>query len=181
MADEPRASPVALSAAVAGLVAAATALAVVGLSSRRDDPAPVAAPIRPREAVDLEPILSELRTLREAVTRLQAIDANGKSSPLILRSEAPGSPVPPTRERGEAQVPAGNHALAEDAAERWDEEDGFRRTWLFRPARDVLRWLGAPTDVVANEDGRETWIYRNPEGSGSVWFHFHDGRLIGVE
>jgi len=54
----------------------------------------------------------------------------------------------------------------------------LRLAWMFRPARDVVAWLGAPDHAFALGGG-ESWVYRLPDGTKRV-LEFARGRLLNI-
>lgn len=92
-------------------------------------------------------------------------------------------PAAPVEKEGAAgpsaprMLPAPNQRELQ-AVLSFEKDERTRRTWMFRPERDVIAWLGAP-DWANVSDGGEQWGYNLEEG-GELLLQFHRGRLLRI-
>ena len=182
MTNYSRITPLILLAIMISSVSAA--LAVVVVTAREPEADRVAAPGKPLGECDSPAIREDLRLLQQSVSELVRL-VKDKGSP--VESEARGHdarhlacPELPTREPGISHLPPGDYERVVSAVDRWEEDDGFRREWLFRSSREVLSWFGAPGEVIAGGDGQEYWQYEVPNAFGHPYLLFHHGRLIKI-
>jgi len=143
---------------------------------------PAATPVR-----SLAPARLSTVDLEGAFVR--ALETAGFGRPPPSRPEAvPSGPPVPGRAADVAATPirgrGGKESLPEANLAELQGLLGFRhdpvlrRAWMFRPARAVIAWLGAPDRAWALGGG-ESWIYRLPDGSKRV-LEFHRGRLLNI-
>ncbi len=171
------------------LVAAlsATLGAAVAVLLSTPQPAP-----RPADAGRSLDIASLEAALAGALERAgwRAPPAVPDAAPAPIEVEDPvGSAAPVHRASGAESLPAPDVRTLESLADSLRVAGGHR-LWLFTAESDVLRWLGAPDEVQAN-DGTERWVYAMPGGADgnhglpqggrrSLLVDFHRGRMIAL-
>jgi hypothetical protein len=104
-------------------------------------------------------------------------------------SSAPSESSTPERSPDESATPIrdayGRHALPEanvpelSGLRSFRHDPELRLAWMFRPAREVIAWLGSPNHAFALGGG-ESWVYKLPDGTKRV-LEFARGRLLNIQ
>ena len=134
------------------------------------------------------PAPARLSTVDLEMAFVRALETAGLGRQPPSRSGAPSAPTAPGRATDEAATPIrvadGKESLPAanlpelEALEGFKKDEKLRRAWMFRPAREVVAWLGSPDRAWADRGG-ETWLYELPDGTQRA-LEFHRGRLLNI-
>jgi hypothetical protein len=187
MVNRSRTIPLILLAVLIASVSAA--LAAVAVTAREPVADHLDAPEAPPRRCDSQAVREDLRLLKQRVNELLCLAKAGTAPDEGEHQAHCGEhlayPESPTRDPGITRLNPGNYGLVRSAGECWEEDDGFRREWLFRPTSEALTWFGAPDQVIAGRNGQEYWKYHwpsnDPDDRGRATLQFHNGRLIAID
>lgn len=157
-------------------IASAAIGAATAVLLTRPTPAPVRGP---------GPARLGTRDLEAAFVRALETVGFGRQAPSRSVPEAP-APAPAAADAAATPIrgPDGNEPLPApnlpeiESLKSFDDAPELRRTWLFRPEREVIAWLGMPQRAFAYGGG-ERWVYKLPDKKERV-LEFHRGRLINI-
>ncbi|MHC4136339.1 MAG: hypothetical protein ACYTDU_00160 [Planctomycetota bacterium] len=135
------------------------------------------------------PAPARLSTVDLEVAFVRALETSGLGrQPPSRPVAAPSAPSAPGRATDEAATPIrsadGKESLPApnlpelEVLKSFDDDPELRRAWMFRPAREVLAWLGSPERAFTDQGG-ERWVYTLSDGKERV-LEFHRGRLLNI-
>ena len=160
------------------LVAVASAAIGAGIATLLRDVPP--APLPPVQT----PTRLDARDIELAFVRaLERTGFGERARPPTVHAAEPLAAPPESSKDGSPRTPA-NPVLpaanqrALEGVRSFEEDEQLRRTWIFRPEKDVIEWLGTPDAVYASE-GAENWRYDLPNGD-EILLQFHGGRLLQI-